>query len=144
MKTWVVVASAARARVFDRAGINGPLTEKADLVNPQERLLRQDIESDRPGRATDRQGGQRHGMASKSDPKEQGSKRFASEVVEWLESQRRDKSFDALYLVSSPHFLGHLRECMGRELNDTVKAERAKDLTHETAVSLQKHLQAIL
>lgn len=143
MKTWVVVASAARARVFDRAGINGPLTEKADLVNPQERLLRQDIESDRPGRATDRQGGQRHGMASKSDPKEEGAKRFANEVVAWLEAKRRDKSFDALYLVSSPHFLGHLRECMGRDLASTVKAERAKDLTHETAASLQEHLQAI-
>ncbi len=144
MKTWVVVASAARARIFDRAGIKGPLTEAADLVNPEDRLLRQDIVSDRPGRATDRQGGQRHGVDSRSDPKEQLARRFAGEVVGWLESQRRSKSFDHLYLVSSPHFLGLLREQMGRELSDTIKAERAKDLTHEKADMLQKHLQEIL
>jgi protein required for attachment to host cells len=143
MKIWVVVASAARARVFERMGVKGPLTEKADLVNPQERLLRQDIDADRPGRATDRRGGQRHGVESKTDPKEQQARRFADDVVAMLEERRRGKSFELLYLVSSPHFLGLLRERMGRELAATIKAESAKDLTHEKADSLQQHLLAL-
>ncbi|MET0026331.1 MAG: host attachment protein [Candidatus Thiodiazotropha sp.] len=143
MKTWVVVASAARARIFDRSSTQGPLAEQADLLNPEDRLLQQEIVSDRPGSATNRQGGQRHGMEPRANPKEIQAGRFAAEVVDWLEAHHRSKDFDQLYLVAAPHFLGLLRNRMSQGLSDTVMAESDKDLTHERADHLAHHLQAI-
>ncbi len=143
MKTWVVVASAARARIFDRSSAMGPLAEQADLVNPQDRLLAQEIVSDRSGSAADHQGGQRHGMEPRSDPKEIQAGRFAGEVVDWLEEHHRRKEFEHLYLVAAPHFLGLLRNRMSPGLSESVMAESDKDLTHERADHLAHHLQAI-
>lgn len=53
MKTWVVVASAARARIFESKGRHGSLRELKDMLNPEDRRQSQVLKSDKPGRAFD-------------------------------------------------------------------------------------------
>ncbi|MEY6430787.1 host attachment protein [Thioalkalicoccus limnaeus] len=140
MKTWVIVASATRARLFETSGPRKPLEEILDLSNPEERLLTQEIESDKPGRVFDRVGGQRHATQTAVDAKEQVAVRFAKAVVERLASGRYEKRFDALYVVAPPHFLGLLRDQMSVPLSETVKGEVVKDLTREDAAEIQSQL----
>jgi protein required for attachment to host cells len=132
MKTWIVVASAARARCFELADRHAPLDEIWDLVSPQSTLPRQALQSDRPGRAFNSLGGHRHAMEVEVGAKEAVATRFAKDVGEALQQALNAHRFDALLLVAAPHFLGLLRAQMGSGLQRTVKAELAKDLTRET------------
>lgn len=143
MKTWVIVASAARARVFNVSGRHQPWDEVLDLVNSDDRLLQQEFSSDRPGRVVDSARGQRHTMDPSVDPKERAATRFAREVVGELRSGLNDKRFEQLIVVAPPHFLGLLREQMDDVLANAVRDEIAKDLTREDAGSLQAHVAAL-
>lgn len=144
MKTWVLVASAARARVFEVNSKREPMHEIRDLVNPEDRLQSQDLKSDKPGRAFDRMGGQRHAMGTAVDPKEQLAIRFAKQVADQLDSDRHQRRFDALCVVAPPHFLGLLRDHMGHGLSRTVKGEVTNDLTQQDVSSVQQHVAHLL
>jgi protein required for attachment to host cells len=144
MKTWVVVASAARARIFEVNGRREPLHEIKDLVNPEDRLQSQALKSDKPGRAFDHMGGQRHAVGTAVDPKEQVAIRFAKQVAEQLDSDRNQGRFEALCVVAPPHFLGLLRGHMGNGLTRTVTGEVINDLTQQDIRSVQEHVAHLL
>lgn len=144
MKTWVVVASAARARLFEVGGRHDPWTEVADLVNAEDRLARQAFTSDEPGRAVNSARGQHHTMEPTVDPKERAAGQFARELVGKLESGLYEKQFEGLVMVAPPHFLGLLRAQMGDALAGVVQREIGKDLTREEARSLQAHVAELL
>ena len=76
MKTWVVVACAARARVFEVTARNQPWNELFDLLNPQDRLPVQELRSDKPGRAFNRFGGASPCGRDTSGPKGAGGHRL--------------------------------------------------------------------
>lgn len=144
MKTWVVVASAARARFFEVNGRREPLLEIRDLVNPEDRLQEQALKSDKPGRAFDHGGGHRHALGTAVAPKEQAAIRFAKQVTEQLAADRHQGLFDSLCLVAPPHFLGLLRSHMGNGLSRAVRGEVTNDLTRQDARAVQEHVAHLL
>jgi len=144
MKTWVVVASAARARIFEANGRCEPLQELKDLVNPEDRLQAQALRADKPGRAFDHLGGQRHAVGTAVDPKEQVAIRFAKQVADQLDSDRHHRRFDTLCVAAPPHFLGLLRGQMPSGLARTVRGEVTSDMTQQDARWVQEHLAHLL
>ena len=144
MKTWVVVASAARARIFEADGRREPLQELRDLVNPEERLQSRALKTDKPGRAFDHLGGQRHSMGTAVNPKEQVAIRFAKQVADQLDSDRLHRRFDTLCVAAPPRFLGLLRGHMGSDLARTVTGEVIHDLTQQDVQSVQRHMAHLL
>ena len=137
MKTWVAVASGARARLFESSARWDPLREVADLVNPEEPLPARALKSDRPGRSVDARGGRGHAMQTRVGPKEQVARRFAKRVTAELASGFNRHAFDRLLLVAPPHFLGLLRGEMAPALARSVSAELPKDLTRERVARIQ-------
>lgn len=144
MKTWVLVASATRARFFEVNGRREPLLEVMDLVNPEDRLRSRALKSDKPGRAFDHMGGQRHAVGTAVDPKEQVAIRFAKEVTGRLEADRHQGRFDHLCVVAPPHFLGLLREHMHSGLARAVTGEVTNDLTQQSVRSVREHVAHLL
>ena len=94
MKTWVVVASAARARLFEVAGRREPWKEMVDLVNADDRRSRQDFISDKPGRVVNTARGQHHTMEPTVDPKERIVALFASDLVKRREEAFHEKQYE--------------------------------------------------
>lgn len=144
MKSWVMVASASRARLLEAERRNAPLQELSTLVNPEAQLHAQELKTDRPGRAVDSLGGQRHAMQTRVDPKEQSAIRFAKQVLGALETGLNEARFEALYLVASPRFLGLLREHMSGALARMVKGDLAKDLTGEDLRAVKEHVDRLI
>jgi protein required for attachment to host cells len=144
MKTWVAVASGARARLFESSARRAPLREVADLVNPEEPLPARALKSDRPGRSVDARGGRGHAMQTRVGPKEQVARRFAKRVIERLERGLKGHDFDRLYLVAPPHFLGLLRGQMDAALARSVRGELPKDLTREHPSRIQLQTRALV
>lgn len=143
MNSWVIVASAARARVFALNDRREPWQEVLDLVNGDDRLLRQDFVSDRPGRVIDRARGQHHTLTPSADPHEAASVAFAADLVTRLEDALHSGQFDRLTVVAPPHFLGLLRGRMGDRLRLAIHEEVNKDLTREDAATLRGHVEAL-
>jgi len=140
MKTWVLVASGAQARMFEDDGHGGRWREIRDLINPDERLHRQALQSDKPGRAFDKRGGQRHAVQTPVDPKEQVAIRFARELAEQLRADLYARLYQALWIVAPPHFLGLLREHLDNTVSRVVKGELTMDLTRASVDEIRDHL----
>lgn len=158
MKTWVVVADAARARFFrveENPGAHGgsqfaptgevlagTLAEIKDLSHPASRQHANEMASDEPGMGSVPTMHGKFGMDEKVQPKEEEAIRFAKEVAETL---RHDVAeFDRLYVVAAPHFLGLLRPDLDKHVTAKIAAEIDKDLSLHNAADIRAHLPAQL
>jgi protein required for attachment to host cells len=127
---WIVLASRARARIFSNGTIKSmPLTELYDLVDPQARLHRRDVMTDRPGRSHDRFGHGRHSMEHRLSVKRENSKRFVTRICTFLEQARRQNKFERLVLVASSEFSGLLHRQMSPELKLCTEREIHKNVS---------------
>ncbi len=141
---WVLVADATRARLFD-VGFEGG---KARLEQLQEmvgvNLRSRELASSPPGRSFDRHGPGRHAEEPQTDPKRYESLRFARELAEILDGERRKTAFKHLVVVAPPQFLGDLRACFDSHLSSKITAEVNKNLTSLSALQLVSHLDEVL
>ncbi len=138
MKTWILVADAARARFFNAE--RDDLNEIEDFVHPESRRHAAETASDEPGSTFDRVGEGRHGMGQAVDPKSQEAIRFAKEIGERLESARQAGDYERLHLVAAPAFLGLLREAMSPPVRELVGSELDKDLVTHSVREIREHL----
>lgn len=137
--TWIVTADSARARIFTVERPRGPLIELKDLVNPKDRLRERDLVSDRPGRERDRGGPGRSAMEH-TDVKKHNAQTFAREVAEALTRSHGEGEFRRLYLAAAPDFLGQLRDQLHGKVADSIVQTLNKDIAHERADAIRKHL----
>ncbi len=141
--TWVVVADASRARVFEAPEPRGPLSEIEALSNPENRLHEGDLVSDRGGRDSNRGAGS-HGYSTGGGAKEEAVNRFAAEVCRHLEKGRNAHAFDRLYVMASPGFLGVLRKHQSDALRGLIYDEIAKDLATQDVGRIREQLPKCL
>lgn len=138
--SWILVADAARARIFSVDSPRASLQALDQLVSPKAKLRDRDFNADRPGRAFDSHGEGRHAMGTHNSPKEQDAIRFANEVVDHLEKGRTANKFDRLILVAEPHFLGLLRQAVKPALKQMITLEINKDLSKANEQTIRDHL----
>lgn len=144
MNTWVVVADASHARIFSAEKSHSPLVELEDLSHPEARLHEQEMGSDRPGRAFDSNGMGRHAMGKEVPPKKHEAGRFARLICDKVDHARATGSFEKLYIVAAPAFLGTLRNCMSDVMQKAVAGEVDKNLTTHDPAEIRRHLPQFL
>jgi len=142
IRTWVLIADAARARVFETRGIGSGLPTVQDLALHAELAPSHEIGADRPGRSFDSVGAGRHAMESTSDPHREQKRQFARRVAEAIEARRAAKSFDRLVVVAPAVTMGDLRAALSDKVKAAVAAEVVADLTNTPASELPAHLSA--
>ena len=144
LKTWVVVADRARARIFTASTPKGPLTEFEDLVLPEARSHERDLTSDRPGRAFDSGGTGRHAMEAPTSAKQQAALSFARTIAERVESGRLTGECQQLVLVAPPDFLGQLKKQLGTQCAKLLTRQIAQNLTQLKVDEIRSHLPEFL
>ena len=142
MTTWVLVADNSRARIFSAEKPASALIEIQDLTHPEARLHEGDLVSDKTGRDQGPAGG--HGVASDQSHKQDGADRFASSVCSELDAARTSGSFQKLYVVAAPTFLGLLRKHQSNALKQLVAGEVDKNLSTQDPASIRRHLPDFL
>ncbi|MNY74928.1 Protein required for attachment to host cell [compost metagenome] len=65
---------------------------------------------------------------------------WARHIVDFLDLHRRKNDFSDLNLIVEPHFLGVIRGCMNKELEQLVTREIAKELRPVTAEAVQQRI----
>ncbi|NQW10163.1 MAG: host attachment protein [Alphaproteobacteria bacterium] len=143
--TWVVVADAARSRVFETTDNGKSLAAVLDQDLVTDHRPSHDIDADRPGRTFDSDGAGRHAKEPKTDPHRHAKQVFAHEIARLLKHEKDTAGrYDQLVIVAPPSFLGDLRDCLSPTVKSCVTHEIAKDLTklpeRELAATIHGHL----
>lgn len=142
IRTWVLIADAARARVFETRGKGSGLTPVQDMALDAELAPSHEIGTDRPGRAFDSVGTGRHAMESPSDPHREQKRQFARRIADAVEGRRAAKSFDRLVVVAPAVTMGDLRAALTDKVKAAIAAEVVADLTNTPVSALPAHLSA--
>ncbi|SNY97684.1 host attachment protein [Halomonas sp. hl-4] len=136
MTTYIVVADAARARIFTREALT--LTEQESLVHAEGRLHEGDLVTDRPGAdvhessSTSARSSGEEGAASKHE-----NELFAKQVANHLYNARVDNSLEKLIMVAPPKFLGLLRDKLDGPTQKLVIHTLSKDLSKASLTDIQ-------
>jgi protein required for attachment to host cells len=141
--TWILIADAARARLFSREGAQPTLLEIADFVCPEARAKGGAFTSDRHASvsvAHGRLGHAGHTIEPRTDARDKAAAAFAQQLTAALARGRAERRWDALVLASSPRFLGILRATLEPSLRALVVREIDRDLTGADADELLAHL----
>ena len=136
-KVLILVADAARARLFTAVESDGTLVEIETLVNGSAHLRGSDLQTDRAGRSFNSMGNGRHGMAPSTDIKEQVVNDFAHDVAQHVDRLAAGKQYVNLALVAAPAFLGQLRKALDANTKRKICSEINKDLTGYTAKDIE-------
>ena len=139
-KAWIVVADSARARIFGAKNRSGELTELEVKYHPESRMRDRELQSDKPGRMYSMQGEFR--SATEQPPaRTVEAECFAQDLAEYLNKKHYEQQFEYLLLITSPNFLGLLRNEFSDRLHKAVVNEINKDLSKlEKAEDIRKHL----
>ncbi len=144
IRTWIVVADGARARLFRHEGIGKGLVPALDRDFAAPHPRRSALRSDRPGRYNDRGALGQHAFQPRTDPLEHEKAAFIREVAMVLDQAALEHRFDRLVLVAPPATLGLLRAALSPTTLQMVKGELKKDLTQMSIHSLPAHLGTVM
>ncbi len=144
LKTWVVVADSARARLFTASTPKGPLTEFEDLLHPEARSHANDFNNRKPGLSSTRVGHGGHLMGSATAPKDNEAENFARTLASRLENGRNNGEFEQLVLVAAPDFLGLLRKALNGQTTKLISKELNKNLAQRSAEDIRSLLPEFL
>ena len=144
VRTWVVLADGAQARVLLNEGPGKGLKELAAARSETARMPGRELMADGPGRVFDSAGQGRHAMEPKTDPKEVEKDKFLRELTELLERGAQNGEYDRLVLCAAPHALGELRSLLPKSVQDKMMAELDKDLTNTPLDQVPRSLKDVL
>ena len=133
---WVLVADAARARVYHYAPADNSIVEIDHMARTNELPASGDILADRPGRTFESANATRHAMEPTSDPHRELKRQFANVIADALAHDQQAGAFGQLMIFAPPSFLGDLRNAMPDKLRQAVRAEVDKDLTKLPVIEL--------
>ena len=141
---WIVLANAARARIFEAQGERKP-REVAGLVHPGSRLKAGALTHDRAGHC-ERLGSDGGGSSYQppTDPRQKQHQRFAHELAQAVHEGVSGRRCDTVMLVASNPFLGELRSALSGAVRPAVVDCVAKDLTELETPDLQRRLAEML
>ncbi|NNG05772.1 MAG: host attachment protein [Inquilinus sp.] len=144
LRTWIVVADGARARVMLNEGVGKGLSPVPGLEMVDDNPPTREQGSDRPGRTHDRMGPGRHAMEPRADWHRQEKALFAKSIAERLTAELDRDAFDRLVLIAPPAAMGDLRAALDDRAHKLVAGEITKDLTHAGDAEIEDAVGPVL
>lgn len=128
VRTWLVLANAAHARVLEQG--DAGWQPVADLLHAESRMKASQLGDDRPGHVE----GTGHGLGSasyqpRSNPHEHEHDRFAREVAALLDRGIADRRCAGIVLCASNPFLGKLNASLSARASQAVLRTVPSDYT---------------
>jgi protein required for attachment to host cells len=138
--TWILVADAAKARLFELPRKGGDPVELACYANPNGRSPGRHPEHGRLPRVQESNGPSRHAIEPKTSLRDKHAQRFADTLGAIVRQGRQEGRFDRLILVAPPRFLGTLHGCLDEQTAACVVGEVRRELLALSPTELRTHL----
>jgi protein required for attachment to host cells len=148
--TWVLVADAARARLFRYDDVRTAIEPLKEWEHPGSRAKNQDLVTDRPGRTnqphlTPKVGhGSGSAMEAELSPKETEQEVFARLLASELARGLSEHAYGRLILVANPRFLGMLRRVADEQVRKHIVSSVSKDYTMLPVRELEQQLAPVM
>ena len=134
LTTWVLVAGAAQAKIYEKSKGKSVLTLHTELMHPEGRASVHDLVTDHPGHYA--AGSASGSYTQDHNPKDNENTFFVLEICKFLDHARAVNQFDQLIIVCLPHFYGLLQKHLGKELEKKLVKHMMKDYLHLSAEQL--------
>ena len=138
MKTKVIVADNARARIFEAGSAINRLEEREAFVHSEARLSNADLVSDSAGESTH----QRGTLNPPTAAKELEAQNFSKLLARHLKELHNQRHYENLVIIAPPKFLGMLRNELASPLDKLVTLTIDKDLTTASVESILSHIKS--
>lgn len=142
--SWVIVADAAHARVFEITKPDNRLHEINKLQHAESRMYASQLRTGGKGAVIDSAGSGQHQPDPQVSQSEKHAAHFARELAAYLYQQRTDDAFAHLVVVAEPKFLGHLRTQLDQPTTQLVSASIDKNWVQHDARQIEQLLQDTL
>ena len=139
-RTWIVLADAATARLYEPQAGRRDWKVIAELTHPQSRAKESELGRDKPGRVK-QSAGSRAAMEPPTPRKKVEMEKFARQLAKALDDALVRKAYDRLVLVAPPEFLGILRATLPERVEARVAASVEKDYLHLDPPSVRERLE---
>jgi protein required for attachment to host cells len=144
-RTWIVLADAATARMYEAQAGRRDWKLIAELAHPQSREKESELGRDKPGRVK-QSTGSRAAMEPPTPRKEVEIEKFARQIAKTLDDALVRKAYDRLVLAAPPEFVGVLRGLLPERVEQCIAATVEKDYLHldlpEARERLEQQLEA--
>lgn len=140
VRTWVLIADGARARILRSDGPGKGLAALADHVYAADHSATHDIVTDRQPRTHSSVGERRSAIEPKHDPHRELKAHFAHDLATVLERGLAVADYGRLIVVAPPVTLGDLRKSLSDRVRAVIAAEFAHDLTKVPNDEIASHL----
>jgi len=140
MRTWILLADAASARLYVSGERPGDWTLLRELEHPESRMRPSELLSDKPGRVK-QSTGSRAALEPPTPRRKVEAERFARELAQVLDEGAVSGACERLVLVAPPAFLGVLRDKLSSRVAARVSDVIEKDYLHLDQPTLKKRLE---
>ncbi|MFA7605343.1 MAG: host attachment protein [Rhodocyclaceae bacterium] len=141
--TWILVANASLAKLYENMGPNKGLRLVKELLHPESRLKNADLVTDRPGSMAASGNGQ-GAKQPHTMPKEHEAKVFAQEIAQELYKGRTRNAFGRAIVVAPPAFMGLLNGVLDQPTAQMISDRFEKDYTKTSEPQLREHLSGCI
>lgn len=141
-KTWILVADAAKARLFELPKKGANLTEIACYTHPDGRTPGLHPAHGRLPRVNESKNSARHAIEPRTTLRNKHAKQFAGTLSNVVLRGRLEGRYDELVLMAPPRFLGALHERLDEQTLKCVVGEVGNDYLTLSADELRTHLPA--
>ena len=128
-RTWIVLADAATARVYEPQAGQRDWKLIAELTHPESRAKESELGTDKPGRVK-QSTGSRAAMEPPTPRKEVEIEKFARQIATALDDAFVRKAYERLVLVAPPDFVGVLRAVLPERVEGRIATTIEKDYLH--------------
>ena len=141
--TWILVANASLARLYEHLGPNKGLKLVKEMIHPESRLKNADLVTDRPGSMA--AGGNGQGAKQPHTvPKEHEAKVFAHELAQTLYNGRTRNAFGRAIVFAPPSFMGMLNAVIDHPTAQLITDRFEKDYTKSPEPQIKERLATCL
>jgi protein required for attachment to host cells len=143
--TWILSANRSTATIYQSQGTGQAWTLVKTLDHPEGKLKNSDMASDVGGRNNTASGqGSRPAVEWSTSPHEADLTRFTRVIEKELSSGRTHQKYDRLVIVALPEFVGKLRECLDKKVQETILQTIAKDYTGLSPKEMREKINAVI
>jgi len=144
LRTWVLIADGARARILENRGPGNSLVAVDGQEFTADHSATHDLVADRQGRSFSSQGAGRSAIEAHSDPHRELKANFARHLADVLARDLADGQYHRLVLVAAPVTMGDLRGAISDKVRGAIVGEVTLDLTKTPNNEVAAHLGDVL
>jgi protein required for attachment to host cells len=137
--TWILVANASLAKLYENLGPNKGLKLVKELIHPESRLKNSELVTDRPGSMASVGNGQ-GACQPQTIPKDHEAKVFAQELAQALYAGRTQNAYERAIVFAPPGFMGMLNSVLDHTTSLLITDRFEKDYTKSPEPQLRERL----